>query len=202
MNEEICTKEDDGLLGKFISSPKIHVSVYHEKRQARKKVSAEDFTPSILVNEMLDKFSKEQWQDGKTFCDPAAGNGNILIEVLKRKLSLNHNPLTAIQSIYGADIMQDNIRECRERLLTTLKEHTTITKDMVKAVLKNIVWTPLKKYPNGSLDYDFDFAINPKQRDIDRWYDQMSADIIDQSKSEEEELEVEEVEERNLWNSL
>ena len=175
----------------------------NEKRLARKRQTAEDFTPAWLVNQMLDKLNEygpESWQDGKTFCDLACGNGNMLIEVLKRKLSLKHNPLTAIQSIYGADIMQDNIRECRERLLTTLKEHTPITKDMVKAVLKNIVWTPLKKYPNGSLDYDFDFAINPKQRDIDRWHEQMSADIIDQSKSEE--LEVEVVEEKNLWNSL
>ena len=174
-----------------------------EKRLARKKQTAEDFTPAWLVNEILDKLNQygpESWQDGKTFCDPACGNGNMLIEVLKRKLSLNHDPLTAIQSIYGADIMQDNIRECRERLLITLKEHTTITKDMVKAVLKNIVWTPLNKYSNGSLNYDFAFAINPKQRDIDRWYGQMSVNIIDQSKSEE--LEVEVVEERNLWNSL
>ena len=127
-----------------------------EKRKTRKKRTAEIFTPSWLVVQMLDKLNEyghEAWEDGKTFCDPACGNGNMLIEVLKRKLSLKHNPLIAIQSIYGADIMEDNIRECRERLLKTLEEYIPITEDMVKAVLKNIVWTPLKKYPNGSLDY-------------------------------------------------
>jgi len=140
-----------------------------EKRKTRKKRTAEIFTPSWLIVQMLDKLNEygpESWQDGKTFCDPACGNGNMLIEVLKRKLSLNHNPLTAIQSIYGADIMGDNIRECRERLLKTLEEYIPITEDMVKAVLKNIVWTPLKKYPKGSLDYDFNFGINLKQRDV------------------------------------
>jgi len=140
-----------------------------EKRKTRKKRTAEIFTPSWLIVQMLDKLNEygpESWQDGKTFCDPACGNGNMLIEVLKRKLSLKHNPLIAIQSIYGADIMEDNIRECRERLLKTLEEYIPITEDMVKAVLKNIVWTPLKKYPNGSLDY---YQRRPYTYTMDTW---------------------------------
>lgn len=148
-----------------------------DKRQARKKQTAEDFTPPKLVNEILDKlneYGKESWEEGKTFLDPACGNGNILVEVLKRKLSLGHNPTKAIQSIYGTDIMQDNISECRTRLLTVLINHNiTITKEHIKAVLKNVLCTPLSKFKNGSLDYDFEFKTNPKQRDIDRWYNKI-----------------------------
>ena len=64
------------------------------RREARKSQTAEDFTPAPLVNEMLDKLAKygpESWKPGKTFLDPACGNGNMLVEVLKRKISLGHD---------------------------------------------------------------------------------------------------------------
>ena len=91
-------------------------------REARKKQTAECFTPPFLTNEMLDKLTeyapKHFWKDeDKTFLDPACGNGNLLVEVLKRKLHYKHDPLKALQSLYGTDIMADNVKECRQRLL-------------------------------------------------------------------------------------
>lgn len=140
-----------------------------EKRQARRKQTAEDFTPLTLVNEMLDKLPKEVWSDNKTFCDPACGNGNMLIEVLKRKLSFKHNPIEALKTIYGTDIMIDNIKECRLRLLKVIVEHSHKHKspipdrlEMIKILGKNIVCTPLDKYKNGSLDYNFEFNETPR----------------------------------------
>ena len=44
------------------------------------------------------------------------GNGNFLIEILNRRLKAGVNHLTAIKTIYGVDIMEDNIQECKERL--------------------------------------------------------------------------------------
>lgn len=130
-----------------------------DKRLDRRKQTAEDFTPSFLVNEMLDKLPKTLFTHNQTFCDPACGNGNFLIEVLRRKLNNKHNPLEALQSIYGADIMEDNIKECRLRLLKVLVDNNVkLTIEHIKAVGKNIVCTPLSKYPNGSLDYDFEFS--------------------------------------------
>lgn len=176
-----------------------------EKRKARKKITAEDFTPPELVREILDKldeYGPEAWEEGKVGCDLACGNGNILVEILKRKLSLNHDPLISIQSVYGADIMQDNIRECRTRLLNTIKEHGhKITKEMIKAVLKNIVWTPLCRYPNGSLDYDFNFSRCPDQKDIDRWYDDITGDKKNDSKANDNEL-VEAVKQDNIFTAM
>ena len=135
-----------------------------KNRAKRKKQTAEDFTPSSLVNETLDKlneYGKESWEEGKTFCDPACGNGNMLIEVLKRKISLGHDPVRALSTIYGADIMQDNIMECRFRIFEILKDYDIeITPEIVETVLTNIVWVSQKRngLSNGSLDYDFSFT--------------------------------------------
>jgi len=93
------------------------------KRKARRKETAEDFTPLPLVNEMLDKLPPEVWEDpNKTFLDNSAGNGNFLIEILKRKLSLGHDPIQAISSIYGVELMQDNVDEMKQRLLEVILE--------------------------------------------------------------------------------
>jgi hypothetical protein len=141
-------------------------SIHDDKRQARRKTTAEDFTPSFLVNEMLEKLPKEVWEANKTFCDPACGNGNFLIEVLRKKLEKGHKILAALSSIYGCDIMEDNVEECQLRLLKVVKEYVKQKKKaileenmikIIKIVNQNIKWTPLKKYPNGSLDYDFEF---------------------------------------------
>lgn len=142
----------------------------HETRKVRQKQTAEVFTPPKLVRQMLNKLPKEVWRKGKTFCDPAVGNGNFLIAILIRKIEKDHNPLQAIQSIYGVDIMRDNIQECRLRLLKVLQLFSIpITEDSIRAVMTNIVWININKYPGGSLEYDFEFKSKPKQADIDRW---------------------------------
>ena len=145
----------------------------NERRIKRKKQTAEDFTPAPLVNEILDKlneYDKESWEEGKTFCDPACGNGNMLIEVLKRKISLGHDPVEALKTIYGTDIMQDNIRECRLRLLKLIRDNgVAINEDLVRTVFNKIVWISIKRYANGSLDYDFKFPNKASMKDILPW---------------------------------
>jgi hypothetical protein len=141
-----------------------------EQRDARKKQTAEVFTPHFLVNQMLDKLPAEVWEPGKTFVDPACGNGNMLIHVLYRKIAIyDQEPTEAIQGIFGVDIMRDNIRECRLRLLKIISIFYEITEEDVAAVLQNVVWLNRKKYPNGSLDYNFAFNNKPKPDDIKRW---------------------------------
>lgn len=91
------------------------------KRHQRKKQTAEEFTCPELVSEMLDKLPPEVFSDPtKTFCDPAAGNGNFLVEVLRRKLTLNHPPLQALSTIFGVELMSDNVEEMKDRLLIEL----------------------------------------------------------------------------------
>jgi SAM-dependent methyltransferase len=75
------------------------------------------FTPLPLVNDMLDKLPKDVFLDPeKTFLDPACGNGNFLIVVLERKLASGIEYQQAIKTIYGVDIDQKNITECKQRL--------------------------------------------------------------------------------------
>lgn len=95
-----------------------------QKRKIRRKQTAEDFTPLELVNEMLDKLPSIVFTDpSKTFIDPAAGNGNFLIEVLRRKLQNSHPPLQALSTTYGVELMQDNVEEMKDRLLTLIPKH-------------------------------------------------------------------------------
>lgn len=134
----------------------------HIKRQERRRKSAEDFTPLSLVNQMLDKM-EEYTPDiftnpEKTIIDPSAGNGNMLIETLKRKLK-HANPVQAISTIYGCDIFRDNVNECRLRLLKVITKYKTVKLsqqdyiEIIKQLAKNIVHVPLTQFPNGSLDY-------------------------------------------------
>ena len=156
----------------------MNVHVKEHIRKARVKATAEVFTPSALVNEMLDKLPKEVWTLDKTFCDPACGNGNLLVEVLERKIKKSkdqHRGLKALQSIFWVDIMRDNIAETRMRLLKIVQQYEEITEDHIVAVFKNIIWLNTKRYPNGSLDYDFSFSSEkPKKEDIARWLSEVN----------------------------
>ena len=84
----------------------------------RKKQLGEVFTPSELVNEMLDKLPQQE------LCNPikvigdiaGCGNGNFLIAILERRMKVGVSHLDALKTIYGVDIMQDNVIECKRRL--------------------------------------------------------------------------------------
>ena len=125
---------------------------------SRIKKNGEVFTPLPLVNQMLDKLPAECWQKGKTVCDPACGTGNMLVPVLERKCGIHgHTPLQALKSIYGVDIMKDNIRECKTRLLKAAAQFGKIKAIHRAVVQQNIKWLDTKIYPKGALDYDFSF---------------------------------------------
>jgi hypothetical protein len=87
------------------------------KSKARVKELGEVFTPAALVSEMLDKLPADCWLPHKTFLEPSCGTGNFLIQILQRKLEAGHPPLQALSTIYGVDIMKDNVVESRKRLL-------------------------------------------------------------------------------------
>lgn len=88
----------------------------------------EVFTHEREVNAMLDLVKHETERIESRYLEPACGNGNFLTEVLRRKLdSVNlkygksqtdweRYSVIAVSSIYGVDILEDNVRECRERL--------------------------------------------------------------------------------------
>ncbi|WP_289074008.1 DNA methyltransferase [uncultured Bacteroides sp.] len=97
----------------------------------------EVFTAEREVNAMLDLVANECLRPDSRFLEPACGNGNFLTAILKRKLSelrrkYKNSPydyekqaIVAIGSLYGVDIMRDNVDECRERLFSIWNEEYT-----------------------------------------------------------------------------
>ena len=96
-----------------------------DRSKDRIKQTGEVFTPLELVDEILDKLPQELFQDPtKTFLDPACGDGNFLVRVVQRKIDNGCTPTEALKTTFGVDIMDDNIRECKRRLLEIAGEST------------------------------------------------------------------------------
>ena len=88
----------------------------------------EVFTSEKEVNKMLNLVSEETRRIDSRFLEPACGDGNFLIEVLNRKLSVvkeiyhknQHDfekySFIAVANIYGVDIRNENVLKCRKRL--------------------------------------------------------------------------------------
>jgi hypothetical protein len=90
----------------------------------------EVYTSPREVNAMLDLVKQETERIESRFLEPACGTGNFLIEILTRKLAkvasrygksrleYERYAVSAISSLYGIDILKDNVIECRKRLYT------------------------------------------------------------------------------------
>ena len=75
--------------------------------KSRKRVAdhGEVFTPPWLVNAMLDLVKGETERIDARFLEPACGNGNFLVEILRRKLA-------AVELKYGqSDFERRHLRE-------------------------------------------------------------------------------------------
>jgi len=116
-----------------------------ERDRLRVKATGEVFTPTPLVLEILGQFPEEVFQDPtKTFLDNSCGDGQFLGEVLIRKLQNGHDFETALGTIYGVDLMPDNVVLCRDRLLCGRE-------DLRPIVERNIVC-------HDALTYDYSFG--------------------------------------------
>lgn len=104
------------------------------KSKQRVEEHGEVFTNEREVNAMLDMVKQETERIDSRFLEPACGDGNFLSEVLRRKLAVvaerygksqleyERYAFVAVSSIYGVDIMADNVEECRERLYGIVKD--------------------------------------------------------------------------------
>jgi len=82
-----------------------------------------------MVAAMLDLVKAETERIDSRFLEPACGSGNFLAPALERKFAVvqaryrgsdfekRHYALLALMSVYGVEILPDNLAECRERLL-------------------------------------------------------------------------------------
>lgn len=131
---------------------------------SKKRVAdhGEVFTAAREVNAMLDLVKQETLRIDSRFLEPACGKGAFLAEVLRRKLGVvkeryakspveyERYAILALSSIYGIDILEDNVNDCRQEMLSIFKsEYKTALNQAcpseceisAKFILsKNIVW--------------------------------------------------------------
>jgi len=132
------------------------------KSKQRVSDHGEVFTSEREVNAMLDLVKQETERIDSRFLEPACGNGNFLVEILRRKLEIVENryiksqleferyAIIAISSIYGVEILFDNVLACRNRLYDIFNENysrhfkTNCKDDCRKSVhyilSRNILW--------------------------------------------------------------
>ncbi|MGI0077035.1 MAG: hypothetical protein ACREAU_06490 [Nitrosopumilaceae archaeon] len=91
------------------------------KSKSRIKQTAEIFTPTPLVNEILDKLNETDStlfaNSSKTFLDNSCGNGQFLIQVIERKIQGGSTFNQAVETTFGVDIMVDNVCDCIARIM-------------------------------------------------------------------------------------
>ena len=125
------------------------------KSKQRVTDHGEVFTAAREVNAMLDLVKQETERIDSTFLEPACGTGNFLVEILRRKLAVvkkNYYPrrgscddyelqaMKAVMSIYGVDLLQDNVDACQERLFETFDaEYKATCKSGCKDAYREVV---------------------------------------------------------------
>lgn len=172
--------------------------------KSRERVTAhgEVFTGEREVNAMLDLVKDETERIDSRFLEPACGTGNFTAAILHRKLDVvirqyKKSPvdfekysIVAISSIYGIDIMEDNVRECRRRLFTIWNEAYTkyckeIADEPCRAAAQYIIGqnilcgdalTMLKNDGTPIIFAQWDFAVGNKIQRRDYRLDQLMRD--------------------------
>jgi len=110
-----------------------------ERDKLRVKQTAEVFTNTPLVQEMLTELEKQDLSifsdPSKTFLDNSCGDGQFLSEVVIRKMETSGCSLIqALSTTYGVELMEDNVIECRARLAGP-----NPTPEILEIVNRNIV---------------------------------------------------------------
>lgn len=131
------------------------------KSKSRVQNFGEVFTSKKEVNNMLNMFNQELNRPESRFLEPACGDGNFLDEILKKKLifvsekykrnlfDYEKYSILSISSLYGIDILEENVIFARDRLEKTLlneyiKNYKTPKEDYLNSIKfilkKNIVF--------------------------------------------------------------
>ena len=107
-----------------------------ERDKLRVKFTSEVFTKTKDVQTCLDEFEDGVWLNvDKKFIDPSCGDGQFLSEVVIRKIEGSGCTLEqALSTTYGVELMEDNVKLCKERL-----SGPNPTQEILDILDKNIV---------------------------------------------------------------
>lgn len=117
--------------------------------KSRKRVidHGEVFTPSWMVEDMLNLVKDESERIDSRILEPACGSGNFLVSLLKRKLDAvqkiygknefekRQYAILALMCIYGIELQLDNVHDCRNNLLMIFTKffESTLTPELSSA---------------------------------------------------------------------
>lgn len=108
------------------------------KSKTRVADHGEVFTPTWMVEAMLDLVRGETDRIDSRFLEPACGSGNFLVRILQRKLAAveakfgksdfqkQHYALLGVMCLYGIELLADNITECRANLLEIFGDYLNL----------------------------------------------------------------------------
>ena len=124
-------------------------------RKERHKITQEDFTPPEIVDILLQGQNELFKNFNKTFLDPCIGIGYIYIGVLHNRLNYcktTDDILFAISTMYGTELMEDNVEECKKNIVYEIMKFTSShnldinEKEVLKILNHNIVCTDTFKW--------------------------------------------------------
>lgn len=130
------------------------VGIAQELVKSRKRVAdhGEVFTPSWMVEDMLNLVQTESQRIDSRFLEPACGSGNFLGAVLLKKLETvhkrygssefekRHNALFSLMCVYGIELLEDNIIECKENLIGIFIDYLELEKtDVLISAAKSVL---------------------------------------------------------------
>ena len=104
---------------------------------SKKRVAdhGEVYTAEREVKAMCDLVNDETQRLDSRFLEPACGTGNFLVEILERKINVlnliysksifdyEKYSVVAIGSLYGVELLSDNVEICRNRLFELWKKN-------------------------------------------------------------------------------
>ncbi len=109
----------------------------------RIKKTGEVFTPVKYVDDMLtDLIPLGMCQNDRRILEPCCGDGNFVVAIIKKKLNENMSPTDALKTTYAIDLMEDNVKLCRARILNLvgdtnehriLVEHNIVQANVLKS---------------------------------------------------------------------
>ena len=111
-------------------------------RRTKNVRTQEFFTPFKIIEKMCNEIPESDWKDpNKTWLEPSAGNGNLLLYIIWNRIQHGIDWKTTLETLYGVELMNDNVHECKERILDLLdKLQIEYNKEEAKKIMdKNLV---------------------------------------------------------------
>lgn len=140
-----------------------------QKRGEKAKKLGQIYTPTALVQEMLDKLPKDSFNIGQTTLDPSCGNGQFLAEAYQRKLNNGVSPLATLITTFGVELDKKEARKCRARLYDILMD--TETGKLYSLFIKEILKATIRTANTLTSDLgNMEFWIAPLHDDIKLYF--------------------------------